>query len=308
MRHAWFAMPGTFVAFSLLTGSGWAWAAGSQAATTPNVASATGTAASPRCGPLTRFNRHNFAHSTIINNRRLPLKPGTLFTFQGQANRGGGLLPHRVETVVTDLTKVIHGVRTRVLVEQDINAGQLAEAELAFVAQDITGNVWNLGEYPEEYEDGKFVGAPDVWIAGVAGAQAGVAMPAKPRLGLPSYRQGFAPDIEFFDCGRVLNTGARTCVPGKCYDNVVVIDEWDPLDPESGHQRKFHADGVGIVRVAPVNDPEAETLVLSDVRRLGPRQMATARELALRLERRAYRVSDVYRHTRPAKCRPCSGS
>ena len=161
-----------------------------------------------------------------------------------------------MESVVTDLTKVVHGVRTRVLVEQDINAGQLAEAELAFEAQDDAGNVWSLGEYPEEYEDGKFAGAPDVWIAGVAGARAGVSMPAKPRLGLPNYRQGFAPDIEFFDCARVLKTGARTCVPGKCYDNVVVLDEWDPLDPESGHQRKFHADGVGIVRVAPVNDPE----------------------------------------------------
>ena len=104
----------------------------------------------------------------------------------------------------------------------------------------------------------------------------GSLMPAEPRLGTPVYRQGFAPDIEFFDCGRVLNTGARTCVPGKCYKDVVVIDEWDPLDPEGGHQRKFHADGVGMVRVGAVNDPEAETLVLREVRRLGPRRMATS--------------------------------
>ena len=297
VQHAWFA---TLVALSLLTGSGSAWAASSQAAT-PDAASAAGTTANPSCDPLTSFNRHAFTHSTTINNRWLPWVPGTLFVFQGRANRGGGLLPHRVVTVVTDLTKRINGVRARVLVDLDLNGGQLEEAELAFFAQDDAGNVWSLGEYPEEYEDGKFSEASDAWIAGVAGAEAGVLMPAEPRLGTPSYRQGLALDIEFFDCGKVLNPGARTCASGKCYDNVVVIDEWDPLDPESGHQRKFHAEGVGIVRVAAVNDPEDETLVLSDVRRLGPREMAKARKLALRLERRAYQVSDVYRHTPPTK-------
>ena len=305
IRHlpdaAWGQFAGTLMALLLLlagTDAGWA---GGGSAAVPGIAVVTGTAASPSCNPLTRFNRHNFTHSTTLNNRLLPLKPGTRFDLEGQANRGSGLLPHRVVTIVTDLTKVIHGVRTRVVVELDINAGQLEEAELAFFAQDDIGNVWHLGEYPEEYEDGKFSGAPDVWIAGVAGAQAGINMPAKPRLGMPSYREGFAPNIEFFDCGRVLKTGGQTCVPGKCYDNVVVIDEWDPLDPGSGHQRKFHAEGVGIVRVGAVNDPEAETLVLSDAHRIGPKHMADARKLALRLERHAYQVSDVYRHTLPAK-------
>ncbi len=270
----------------LLAGTGAAWAGG-------------GTAASPPCDPLTGFDPAGFTRSTEIDNRWLPWVPGTAFVLQGRANRGGGLLPHRVVTVVTDLTKVVAGVRARVLVDLDINAGRLEEAELAFHAQDDAGNVWNLGEYPEEYEDGAFSEAPDVWIAGVAGAEAGVLVPAEPRLGTPAYRQGLALDIEFFDCGRVLNTGARTCVPGKCYKNVVVIDEWDPLDPEGGHQRKFQAEGVGTVRVGAVNDPEEETLVLREVRRLGPRWMAQARELALRLESRAYEVSEAYRHTPP---------
>jgi hypothetical protein len=291
------------VALSLLTGSGPAWAGESRVAI-PNVAVATGTAASPRCGPLTRFDPRHFTHPTTINNRWYPLIPGTLFVSQGRSNVGEGLLPHRVVTVVTDLTKVINGVRTRAVGEVDINAGQIVEAELSFHAQDDAGRVWNLGEYPEEYEDGQFDGAPDVWIAGVAGAEAGIAMLAKPRVGTPSYRQGFAPDIEFFDCGKVLNTGVQTCVPGKCYGNVVVIDEWDPLDPESGHQRKFHAPGVGTVRVGAVDDPEAETLVLREVRRLGPRQMAKVREQAFRMERRAYRISDVYRHTPPLQQQP----
>ena len=292
-------LAGTLVALPLLlTGAGAARADGSTAAA-PDVAAATGTAASPAGGPLAGFDPAGFTRSTEIGNRWLPWVPGTAFVLQGRANRGRGLLPHRVVAVVTDLTKVVAGVRARVLVELDINDGQVEEAELAFHAQDDAGNVWNLGEYPEEYEDGAFSGAPDVWVAGVAGAETGVDMPAEPRPGTPAYREGFAPEIVFFDCGRVLNTGARTCVLGKCYKDVVVVDEWDPLDPEGGHQRKFQAEGVGTVRVGAVNDPEAETLVLREVRRLGPRRLAQARELALQLEQRAYEISEAYRHTPP---------
>jgi hypothetical protein len=259
----------------------------------------TGAPLPPGCDRLVAFDPAEFGSPTLIDNRFLPLTPGTQLVLEGRANRTGELLPHTVTFTVTDLVKVIDGVPTRVMWDVDENEGEVVEAELAFFAQDDAGNVWNLGEYPEEHEHGAFSDAPDVWIAGVAGAEAGVLMPAEPRRGTPAYRQGFAPGIEFFDCGRVLNTGARTCVPGKCHKDVAVVDEWDPLDPEGGHQRKFHAEGVGTVRVAPVNDPEAETLVLREVRRLGPRRLAQARELALRLERRAYEISETYRQTPP---------
>jgi hypothetical protein len=102
-----------------------------------------------------------------------PLIPGTQLTLNGEADRGGGLLPHEVVTTVTDLTKVIDGVRAVVILEKDINEGVLQEAELRFEAQDNAGNIWNLGEYPEEYEDGKFSAAPDVWLAGLAKAEPG---------------------------------------------------------------------------------------------------------------------------------------
>ena len=54
----------------------------------------------------------------------------------GEADRGGGLLPHRVVSTVTDLTRMINGVRVVVILENDINEGELQEAELAFQAQD----------------------------------------------------------------------------------------------------------------------------------------------------------------------------
>ena len=89
-----------------------------------------------------------FSRPTRIDNRWFPLVPGTQFVLEGTSDQGSGPAPHRIVTTVTDLTKVIHGVRTLVVHETDHNDGQLIEVELAFFAQDDIGNVWNLGQFP----------------------------------------------------------------------------------------------------------------------------------------------------------------
>jgi hypothetical protein len=252
------------------------------------------------CNPVAPFNPINFSNPTNIDNRWNPLIPGTQFTLNGVADRGGGLLPHQVITTVTDLTKVINGVRTVVLLEKDINEGELQEAELRFEAQDNAGNIWNLGEYPEEWEDGQFHAAPDVWLAGLAEAEPGNSMPGNPQLGTPEYLQGWAPEIEFLDCATVSEMQQETCVPAGCYKDVLIINERSPLDPESGYQRKFHAPDVGNVHVTAVGDPEGETLVLSKVSQLSRDDLAKARAEALELEKRAYKGNRDYRQTQPA--------
>jgi len=253
----------------------------------------------PTCNPVTPFSAFNFSSPTKIDNRWNPLVPGTQFTLNGVADRGGGLLPHEVITTVTDLTKVVNGVRAVVILEKDVNEGELQEAELNFQAQDSAGNMWNLGEYPEEYENGKFHAAPDVWIAGVAEAAPGNSMIGNPQLGTPEYLQGWAPEIKFLDCAKVSEMQQRTCVPAGCYENVMITDERSPLEPESGYQRKYYAPEVGNVQVSAVNDPEGETLVLSKVSKLSPEDMAKARQQALELEKRAYKVSPLYRKSQP---------
>jgi hypothetical protein len=248
------------------------------------------------------FDSDNFNNSTKIDNKWHPLAPGTQFTYEGRSNRGFGRLPHRVVFTVTDLVKEVNGVRSVVLWDRDINAGKLLEGELAFHAQDDDGNVWLLGEYPEEYEDGKVAGAPDTWLAGVGDAKAGVLMRAHPRVGTSSYRQGLVPSIEFGDVAKVAKTGQRNCVPVGCYDNVLVTDETNPYEPTDGHQLKYAAPGVGDIRAAPRGGKEKEVLVLIEVRRLGPKEMAKVRQEALKLDKRAYRVrKDVYGRTAPAE-------
>jgi hypothetical protein len=243
-----------------------------------------------------------FSDGTRIDNRWFPLAPGTQFEYEGRANRGRGLVRHRVVFTVTDLSKLIDGVRTRVLWDRDYNAGRLKENEITFHAQDDAGTVWNFGEYPEQYANGKPGGAPDTWIAGLDGAKEGIVMPADPRVGTPSYLQGFAPQIEFADRARVFRTGLRICNPGACYRDVLVTDEWNPAEP-GAHQRKYYAPAVGNVRVgAAGKDKEGEVLVLKEVRHLSAGSLAWVRRQTLRIDARAYRVKrGLYDRTPPAE-------
>jgi hypothetical protein len=249
------------------------------------------------------FDSNNFPADPKVDNQWLPLVPGTQFVYDGQVVGPDGRTPHRVVFTVTDVTKVVNGVRTMVVWDRDMSDGELAEEELAFHAQDTDGTVWLLGEYPEEHEDGVFVGAPSTWIAGRADAQAGILMRAVPRVGTPAYFQGIAPDVEFQDKARVSEEHQKTCVPAGCYHDVLVIDEWNPLEqPQDGHQFKYHAPGVGVVRIEAVGGEEQETLKLVKVKHLGAKALARANQRVLKLDKRAYRVAgDVYRHTPPAE-------
>lgn len=262
------------------------------------VASAATTSQQPPCGSPIPFNAANFPHGEAVTNKWLPLTPGTQFVLRGTVDGKS----HEIVTTVTDLTKMVGGVRTIVVLDQDLGGGQLQEAEIALFAQDRHGAVRALGEYPELYENGKFVGAPDTWITGVAGAIEGTAMRANPRLGSPGYLQGRAPAIEFEDCAKVFQTGQHVCVPTGCYNDVLVTDEWAPLDPAGGHHRKFYAPGLGTIRVDAIGDTNPEVLQLAKVKRLCPSALTEMRAEALKLDHRGYTVSpDVYGHTAQAK-------
>jgi len=158
----------------------------------------------PTCDPIDTLNVANFSRPTRIDSKWLPLIPGTQLILQGQRNLGGGLNPHNVIFTVTNLVKKIGGVPCVVVWDRDIDQGEIRESELAFFAQDDNGNVWNTGEYPEEYEQGILLGAENTWIHGVEWANAGVTIQRKPKLGTPGYLEAHAPENDFWDCGLVL--------------------------------------------------------------------------------------------------------
>jgi hypothetical protein len=281
----------------LVTGAGFAalWLAASVSMAASSLAGST----PPEEIMANAYDRDNFGNSTRIDNRFFPQQPGRQLVFRGTTTEGKETIPHRVIFTVTDLTKEIDGVRSVVLWERDYSSGELVEAEIAFFAQDDDGNVWQLGEYPEEYEEGKIIASP-LWIHGLQGAKAGLTMRAVPKTGTSSYSLGWGPAVGFNDRAKVTKTGIKTCVPRGCYGNVLLTSEFNPDEPGK-YQLKYYAQGVGNVRVgwAGKNEDTKETLVLVKINRLGSKAMAQARAAARKLEAGAYARKKVYGETLP---------
>ena len=244
------------------------------------------------CGPgsAINFDPTAFPESPKIDNKWFPLTPGMQYTTTGKVTNAEGSTERTVVHSVTGLTKVINGVKTQVMWDQDISDGELVESELAMLAQSKDGAVWLFGEYPEEFEGGKFVGAPKTFISGIAGAEAGIAMPAEPRTGTPAYPQAHAPAVGFLDCGDVLEEHKRVCVPTGCYEDVLVIDERNPLESDAGHQRKFYSAGTGLVQVTAVGGTDQETLNLVKAEKLSDAGLKNINQKAMALEEHAYQT------------------
>jgi hypothetical protein len=248
---------------------------------------------------LLEIDPKNFDNSTVIDNEWWPLTPGTKLVYEGFSVENGEKLPHRVEDTVTDLTKVINGVRALVSLEKDFSDGELIESEIAFHAQDNDGNVWHLGQLREVYDEVEFTGSR-VWFVGVPeGAKAGIRMQADPQLGTPSYSQGYAPPpFNWTDRARVYQMDQKTSVAAGSYDDVMVIQETDQETEPGVFQTKYYARGAGVVRIGFLgDDPEQEEMELVEIVQLSPEELAEARAEALEIEQRAY----IYGLTSPAE-------
>jgi hypothetical protein len=228
-------------------------------------------------------------------NKWFPLRPGYQSVLLGAVNRGSRRLPHRRVYTVTDVSKVISGVRTVIALDQDFDGGQIGEQALDYLAEDKKGTVWYLGSYTEAYEGGQFVNANDGWLDGVKGGKAGIYMPAKPTVGMAPYAQEHAPGDDP-TIAKVVKSGVLKCVPFKCYKNVLVIEE-------GGSENKYFAPGVGGILTEPKSKRgEEETEKLINLTRLSRSGLAELSAEALKLDRHAAStVSDVFGQSKPAK-------
>ena len=241
---------------------------------------------------LLEVDAKHFSQPTTIDNKYMPLKPGQQVVYEGwTVNDEGKRVPHKVIDIVTDLVKEINGIETVVLWERDIVNGRLEESELAFRAQDDTGNVWHFGEVTEVYdEDNKLVGAK-VWMDGRLGARSGIIMPAKPAVGTPSFSQGYAKGVyKWDDRGQVRKVGEKVTIPAGTFKDVMVLEEWSSGEHKKGAlQLKYYAPSVGYIKVGfEGNDPVKETLVLTKESTLSAQEMDEARAQALGVEERSY--------------------
>ena len=227
------------------------------------------------------------AGAVTSTNKWLPLTPGYQSVRQGFVNSGSRRLPHRRVFTVTDVTKEIGGMRAVLVLDQDFDGGEIAEQAIDYLAEDARGNVVYLGSYTESYEGGEFVNATDAWLDGVKGGEKGILMPADPRTGTPRYTEANVPG-EGAATAQVVKTGQRTCVPFKCYTDVLVIQE--------GDENKHFAPGVGGIKTGPRSGGGAqETEEMINLTQLSPQGLAEISAEALKLDRHAaIEAKDVF--------------
>ena len=169
-----------------------------------------------------------------VDNPWLPLEPGASWTYEVV---DGSAESTRTVRVLTG-TREVSGIEaTQVETRGD------GAAALAWFAQDRDGNVWALGEQ-------------GVWEAGVDGALAGLAMPARPRLGdgyavWAGVAAGSDGEVEL---GRVVRVGERessVTVPAGRFSDLLETTVVDRELPGSaaplGERTVYYAYGVGEV-------------------------------------------------------------
>jgi len=247
------------------------------------------------------FDAARFTEPTAVDNEWFAFEPGTQWIWEGTTvDDEGEVLPHRVVITATGLVKRIGAIPCVVTYDLDYEDGDLVEAEIAFFAQDDEGNVWRMGEYPEEYDDEIIVAAP-TWIHGIEGAVGGITMKGDPTVSGPGYSEGWAPGVHFSDRGRVQKFVAENCVPLDCYENVLVIEE-TALDEVGAFHLKYWAEGVGNTRVGWGGEGEMtqEVLELTALEMLDADALAKVHEDAFALEKSAFKISpDIYGKTAP---------
>lgn len=243
----------------------------------------------PRKASEARFDRTNFGDPATGANRYLPLKPGTQWVREGATSVGSRRVPHRVTTTVTDVYRTIDGVRAVAVLDDEVDAGQVAQQSVDWLAEDKDGNVWVLGGYTEQFEGGRYVSALDAWLSGVKGAKAGLLVQADPKAGTPPYAVA-QPDAEEGDIAEVIKVGERRCVPFKCFDDVLVVREGKASAPDN--EFKYYARGVGQIDNVPRSDSvhkDVEQLI--NLTQLSPKALGEASTETLRLEKHARTTS-----------------
>jgi hypothetical protein len=178
--------------------------------------------------------------TATVDNPYFPLPPGARWVMEGSGESAGEV----TTTLVTDQTTTVMGVVCAVVRDEVKADGELQELTFDWYAQDADGNVWYFGEDTAEYKNGEVTTREGTWKAGVDGAQPGIIMPADPVIDL-TYRQEFyAGQAE--DQATVVELGASADTPAGQYTDVLVTEDWTPLEPDVV-ERKFYAAGVGLV-------------------------------------------------------------
>lgn len=152
------------------------------------------------------------------------------------------------EVIITVLekTKMVDGVKTRVVEEREFEDGELKEVSLNYFAMDRkTKDVYYFGEDVDIYEDGKVVRHEGEWLSGEKGARYGMIMPGEPRVGFRHYQE-IAPGSAL-DRAEVVSLSELIKTPGGEFKNCLKIEETSGMDSKEKGFKTF-APGIGVIQ------------------------------------------------------------
>jgi hypothetical protein len=148
---------------------------------------------------------------------------------------------------VLDETKIVDGVKTRIIEERETGGGQLIEISRNYFAIDkTTSDLYYFGEDVDMYRAGKVTSHEGSWLAGANGAKFGLMMPATPKVG-DKYYQEQAPKIAL-DRAEIISVTETAKVPAGAFHDVLHTRESSGL--ESGSEDKWYAPDVGLIKDA----------------------------------------------------------
>ena len=153
-----------------------------------------------------------------VDNPWLPLAVGARWEYADPATGTVGL------TLTVEAGPSVDGVATTTLVRTGADGTVVRD----LYAQDRAGNVWWFGREGQ-------------WRAGEEGAEAGLAMPAAPRLG-DGFRTASAPGLS--EVATVEARDEEITVPLATYRRTVTLD----VEDATGVRTEVYARGVGLVR------------------------------------------------------------
>ena len=182
----------------------------------------------------------NFASTG--KNEYFILEPGYQVILEGEED---GEKLQLVMTVLNE-TKVVNGIKTRIVEEKETEGSNLIEVSRNYFAMcQPTNNTIYFGEDVDMYEDGKVVSNEGAWLAGQNGAKAGMIMPGKVEVGL-KYYQEISPGVAE-DRAEIVNVNDTLVTPAGTFSQVLKTEETNPLKPGE-KELKFYAPGIGLIQ------------------------------------------------------------
>ncbi len=168
--------------------------------------------AHPHHPPATRFTHGR------VDNEWFPLRPGTRLVYRG--NDEG--VPATDIFIVTYKTKVVDGVVCRQVFDRVVKHGKVRERTVDWYAQTKRGTVWYFGERTATLDrNGQVKSRDGSFQSGRNGAEAGIFMPAHPRV-------GYAATQEFY--------------PGHAQDHFRILSLKAPAVSPAGGDAPRHAE------------------------------------------------------------------